>query len=183
MWLLPWTTATTRAFTPIRRKPSFRSSDIAPALLLFLLSSPLLAQSLSLAPATGRPGGKIAVEISLQSSKGQQPSTLQWQSTVPLAKVGLLEEITPGPAAEKAGKAVNCAVKAKTAETYTTMCILYGGQTEIHDGVIAILRLTIASNAEPGSFRIRAGEAMAVYKDLKRVSMKPAEATVTIRAK
>jgi hypothetical protein len=183
MWLLPWTAVTTRAFIPIRRKASFHSARTAPAVLLLLLSSRLPAQSLSLAPAAGAPGGKVAIEISLKSPKGQEPSTLQWQTTVPLAKVGLLEETTPGPAAEKTGKAVNCAVKSKTAETYTTMCLLYGGQTGIQGGVVAVLRLTIASNAEPGSFRIRASEALAVYKDLKRVAMKPVETTVTIRAK
>ncbi len=147
------------------------------------LSSSLPAQSLSLAPASGTPGGKLAVEISLKSPKGQEPSTLQWQTTVPLSKVGLLEETMPGPAAEAAGKAVNCAVKSKTAETYTTTCILYGGQSGIHDGVVAILRLTLAPTAEPGSFRIRTAEALAVYKDLKRVTMEPSETTVTIRPK
>lgn len=147
------------------------------------LSSRLPAQRLSLAPATGAPGGKVAIEISLKSPKGQEPSTLQWQTTVPLAKVGQFEETTPGPAAETAGKAVNCAVKSKTAETYTTMCILYGGQLGIHDGVVATLRLTIASNAGPGSFRIRTGEALAVYRDLKRVAIHSAETTVTIRPK
>ena len=74
-------------------------------------------------------------------------------------------------------------MKSKTAETYTTMCILYGADAVIPDGVVAILRLTLASDAQPGSFRVRIGEALAVYKDLKRVPMDPAETTVTIRPK
>jgi hypothetical protein len=138
---------------------------------------------LSLAPAAGAPGNKVAIEISLKSPKGREPSTLQWQTTVPLTKVGLLEETSPGTAAEKSGKSVNCAVKSKTAETYTTMCILYGADSAVHDGVVAVLRLTLAADAEPGSFRVRIGEVLAVYKDLKRVPMDPAETTVTIRHK
>ena len=183
MSLLPWTAVATKAFTPIRRKPSFLSASTVPALLLSFLCSRLPAQNLSLAPAAGAPGSKVAIEIWLKSPKGHEPSTLQWQTTVPLAKVGLLEETSPGPAAEKSGKAVNCAVKSKTAETYTTMCILYGADAVIPDGVVAILRLTLASDAQPGSFRVRIGEALAVYKDLKRVPMDPAETTVTIRPK
>ena len=139
------------------------------------------AQSIHLAPVTGVPGGKIVIEISLKSPEGQHPSTLQWQTTIPLAKVGPLEEITLGPDVDSRSKSVNCAVKSKTAENYTTVCILAGGQQPIRNGVVAILRLTLAPAVEPGSFRIRMDEGLAIYKDLKRVNLKPAETVVTIR--
>ena len=80
-------------------------------------------------------------------------------------------------------KAVNCAVKSKDRRDIHHDVHSLRGQLGIHDGVVATLRLTIASNAGPGSFRIRTGEALAVYRDLKRVAMDPAETTVKIRPK
>lgn len=106
---------------------------------------------------------------------------MQWQTTIPLAKVGLLEETDPGPAAKAAGKAVSCAVKSKTAETYSTMCMLFGGRDSINNGVIAVLKLKIAPDAAREPFRIRVDQALAVYKDLKRVPIEPIETVVTVK--
>jgi hypothetical protein len=150
---------------------------------LFLPASALFGQTLHFAPAYATPGENIAIEISLMSPKGMEPSTLQWQTTIPLAKVGPLEETTPGPTAKVAGKTVSCAVKSKTAGTYTTTCMLYGGQDSIKDGVCAILKLRIAPDVPPGAFRIRVDEALAVYKDLERVPIEPTETVVTVKAK
>jgi len=151
------------------------------ALLVFASFPVLFGQTLHFAPASAPPGGSVEIEISLKSPKGEEPSTLQWQTTIPLANVGTLEETDPGPAARAAGKAVSCAVRSKTAETYTTRCILFGGQDSVNDGVIAILKLKIAPDAPRGPFRIRVDEALAVYKDLKRVPIDPTETTVTVK--
>jgi len=141
----------------------------------------LCGQTVAFAPASGRPGDTVAVKISLKSPEGKQPSTLQWQTTTPLANVDKLEETVPAPAIKAAGKGVTCAVVSKTAETYTTRCILAGGQTSIPDGLIAILNLKIAAGATAGRFEIRVDKALAVSQDLTRVEMPPTAAVITVR--
>jgi hypothetical protein len=159
----------------------FRSSSV----LIALAAAPLVsrAQSLHLAPAAGTPGSSIAIEISLKSPKGQEPSTLQWQITIPLEKVGPLQETSTGPAAQAAGKSVICSIKSTTTEAYTTVCMLAGGQQSIRNGTIAVFHLTLPPTAAPGSFQIRLDEGLAVDKDLKRKAIEPSETTVTVRKK
>ena len=152
------------------------------ALLLLLPQPGLLGQSLRLSSATASPGEPVEIKISLKSPRGREPSTLQWERTIPLDRVIPLEEEAPGPAARKAHKSVSCALKVKTGMAYTSACIAYGGQEPIPNGVLSVLRLRISPDAKPGSFRIRIGQALAVFKDLERVPLEAAEAVITVRA-
>ena len=159
----------------------FRSSSLLTALAVATFVCQ--AQSLHLAPASGTPGGNIGVEIVLKSPSGEEPSTLQWQITIPVDKFGPLQETTTGPAAQAAGKSIMCSVNAKTTGAYTTVCILAGGQQPVRNGIVAIFRLTLAPTASPGSFPIHLNEGVAVSKDLKRKAIEHAETIITIRGK
>ena len=151
---------------------------------LIALATPFVyAQNLRLTPTEGAPGDNVNIAISLKSPKGQEPSTLQWEITIPLDKVGPLQETSTAAAAQAEGKSLICSVKSKTTEVYTTVCILAGGQQPIRNGAVAIFHLTLSPNAPPGQFRIRLDEAIAVYKDLRRKAMEPTETTVTVRKK
>lgn len=109
---------------------------------------------------------------------------MQWEITIPPSQLIFQDNSTSvGRAAQAAAKAVNCAVKAKTTAAHTIICILYGGQEPIHNGVVAQVQLVIAPDAHPGSERIRVAQGLAVSKDLKKVMLDPAEAVVEIRAK
>jgi hypothetical protein len=79
------------------------------------------------------------------------------------------------------GKSLKCAFTDKNAEANTSRCILAGGQKPIPNGSVALLRLLISRDAQPGSARTRLGQATAVSQNLKQVPMSPVEATVTIR--
>ena len=142
----------------------------------------LFGQALHLSSATASPGERVTIEISFKSPRGTEPSALQWETTIPSAQLAFLDDsMTAGPAAQAAGKSVNCAVKTKTGEAHTSVCILYGGQDSIHDGVVAILRLKIPPDARPGTARIRVDQGLAVSKDLKRYPLDPAESVVKVR--
>jgi hypothetical protein len=139
------------------------------------------AQSLQLSRPTARPGEPFVIEFSLKSPAGREPSALQWERIVPTDSLTPLEENIPGAAAHTAGKTISCAVKTKTPADYTSVCLLYGGQERIRDGVVAILRLWLSADAKPGTFRIRIAEPMAVLPDAKRIPMAPVETVVTVR--
>lgn len=102
---------------------------------------------------------------------------------MPYAQLGPLEENSPGPAARAAGKTVSCAVTAKTATAYTSTCLVYGGRELIRNGVVAVLRLHIAPDAQPGQFTIQVAQPLAVTLDATRVPMEKTETVVTIKKK
>jgi hypothetical protein len=141
------------------------------------------AQSLQLSHPTGRPGEPVAIEFSLKSPAGREPSALQWERIVPTDPLTPLEEDILGSAARTAGKTLSCAVKEKSAGSYTSVCLMYGGQERIRNGVVAILRLRLSPEAKPGTFRVRIVEPVAVLPDAKRIPMAPVETVVTVRLK
>jgi hypothetical protein len=143
------------------------------------------AQTLKLSSSAGSPGNQVSVNISLASPRGQeQPSTLQWELAIPADKLTLLDDNPqPGPETKSAAKSVTCRTKTKADNAQTYICLVFGGREPIHDGVIAILQLKIAADANLGSARIRIDQALAVTKDLKRTTIPAVEGVVTIRRK
>src|SRR2546425_3124994 len=70
-----------------------------------VMFSQAAGQSLRLSSAAGSPGGRVAIELSLESPAGKEPAALQWETSVPAAKLSLMDENPlAGPAAQKAGK-------------------------------------------------------------------------------
>jgi hypothetical protein len=161
------------------RHPTFHWS----VLLLASHTAGLFAQSLQLTGATAKPGEWFEVRLSLNSPLESRPSTLQWETTVPYSQLTRLEENTPGTAATAANKTLSCSLKQKSDTTYTSICLLYGGQERIDNGEVSILRLRLAPDAQPGSFRIRIAGAIAVNPAAKPTAIDPAEAVVTITQK
>jgi hypothetical protein len=152
-------------------------------LVSLLLPSALLAQRLQITPASVLRGRLVSIPISLQSAAGKEPSTMQWEVTSPLSFTPVEENPPPGPAAKAAGKTVACKLKTKTSNAQTWICLLYGGLKPIPNGVIAVLRFGVPSDAPPGPARIRIDQGLAVTRDLKRTVLDAVEAVVTIRAK
>jgi hypothetical protein len=141
-------------------------------------------QSLGLSSAAASQGGRVAIELSLKSPAGKEPAALQWETSVPTAKLSLMDEnLLVGPAAQEADKSLSCSVTKKTVEAYTSVCILAGGQKPIQNGVVALLRLRILPKATPGTARIRVVGGTAVSSNLKSIPIAPTETMVVIRAK
>ena len=155
------------------------------ALCYLLLLPGIYGQTLSLPPASAPPGGRVAIEISFKSKAGNEVSTLQWETTIPAARLNFADEgVVSGAAANAAGKSVNCAPKASANSASKTLaCILFGGQQAIPDGVIALLRLQVLPEAVPGTAQIRIDQALAVSKDLKRFPIDAVDGTVTVTGK
>jgi len=142
----------------------------------------LFAQSLRLSSASASRGNQVILELSMESPAGKEPLALQWDTRIPVARLTLADDrFLLGATAQEAGKSLNCAVKEKTAETYTLRCILAGGQKPIPNGTIAMLKLKIAKNAPIGAAPIRVDQGTAVSKDLKQVPLDAVEAVVAIR--
>jgi hypothetical protein len=131
------------------------------------------------------PAQQVSIDLTLISRPGQElPSTLQWEITTSTDQLTLIaEKPIPGPAAQTAGKSVSCRVTSKSGSTETSACMLYGGREPIPNGVVAVMRLSVAPDAQPGRSRIRLDKGLAVMKDLKKIPLKTAETVVTIRRK
>jgi hypothetical protein len=152
---------------------------------VYLAFSPLElpAQSLRLSSAPASPGKEATVHLSLTSPPAKEPpSTLQWDITIPVQVMELPgENVTSGPQAQAAGKALQCREKSRTAAAQVLNCLMFGGREPIHDGVIAMLRIKIAPHAPVRPARIRIDQAIAVRKDATKIEMKPVETMVRIR--
>jgi hypothetical protein len=155
------------------------------ALLFLVFPQLLFAQRLHLTSTAGSPGDQVSVTISLTSPRGQeQPSSLQWELTVPINQISLVDEnLVPGREVQAAGKSIACRIKTKSVTVQTSICLVYGGREPIADGVVALLKLKVAADAQPRPAQIRIDRAVAVLKDLKRIPMEPVETTVRIRGK
>jgi hypothetical protein len=163
-------------------------ADLSRLRFLWLFASlpglTLPAQTLRLSSVTASRGARASIEISLASPKGKEPAALQWEVTIPTAELSLTDKgMAVGPAAQAAGKTITCAVKEKTGDTLTFICVLAGGQGQIRDGVIALLRLRVLPQAPIGPARIRVERGMAVSKETIQVPMNPVETVATIRAR
>jgi hypothetical protein len=142
----------------------------------------LFSQSLHLSPASGPRGETVAIEISLESNGGKEPTALQWDTTIPQPLLTFPKEVASvGQAAQAAGKSVSCAIKTKTGVVQTAVCILYGGQEVIRNGVVAVLQLRVDPKAKPRRCRLTVDHGLAVYKDLTQVSLDAAETSVNVR--
>jgi hypothetical protein len=151
--------------------------------ILGILPAPTFAQALRLSPAAAAPGQTAQIQLSLESPRGNSPTALQWELTIPLQLTLAEDSPSAGAAAQAAAKTLNCAPRTKSQTAQTHVCILYGGQQGIENGVVAVLRLKVATDAKPGSAPVTLDQAIAVYKDLKKVSLERAESVVTIREK
>ena len=137
---------------------------------------------LRLSTASAARGEQVAIEVSLESPAGKEPLGVQWETKLPSAQVGLVDDkVLIGSAAQQAGKALSCVLKQKNAADYILRCILVGGQQPIPNGTLALLRLRISPKAQTGPARIRLEQGLAVSKDLKNLPLGPVETTVRIQ--
>ncbi len=154
------------------------------AVLIVLLAFPpaSFGQALRLSSAAARQGESVDIEIALTSPAGNEPQALQWETTIPTARLSFTEDqLQVGVAARNSDKSSTCVTKSNSPETRTLVCILAGGLKTIPNGVIALLRLRILPEAPPGPATVRADRGIAVLKGLKQVQLPPVETVVTVR--
>jgi hypothetical protein len=122
-------------------------------MILAISPTLVLAQTLTLAPASGNPGNSISMNLALVS--GGAPAALEWNLSYPTAAVTSIT-VSTGAAATAAGKTVMC-VPAGTG-TYT--CVMAGlNNNGIADGTVATANRTLASGAT-GDVQIGVGSAL-----------------------
>jgi hypothetical protein len=175
---------TTRAPGRIKLRLSYPCRSACGIVFLVFPLWTLPAQTLQLSSAAASQGASVAIEVSLESSKGKEPLALQWETAIPSTQLSLIDNaLLAGPAARASGKSVTCAVKAESRGTTTFVCVLAGGQEPIQNGVIAALRLGISPDARIGPARIRIANALAVSRAQKELPINATETVVSIRTK
>src|SRR3974390_764166 len=115
------------------------------ALMLIVAVSAVSAQtvSVSIASASGTPGGSVSLPVSL-ASNGVTPAGLQFSFsyTSDITRV----TVSTGGAATGAAKSVSCA---------SSTCVIYGLNTNvISDGTVVVATFQIASNPSTTSIPV-----------------------------
>jgi hypothetical protein len=105
-------------------------------------------------------------------------TALKWDLTFP-AQLMDLEGDAPetGSAAMDSGKTLQC----NLVKPYSYTCLLFGGQKPLGDGAAALFHFKIRTTVDPVASKLRLQDAEASTADLKRVTLKDAEASVTIQ--
>jgi len=174
-----------RAFIPIKLKPwsQHRSRRVHCVCLLWATAASLFAQGLKVSSGSAARGGRVTLEISLDSSAGQEPVALQWEVNIPAGQLSFVDHnLLPGPAVRAADKFLACAVKlvrSKDGDGFTSVCIVAGGLKPITNGVVALLRLQVSPEARTGLQQVGV-TGFAVDKDTGKTPFKKVEATVRV---
>src|SRR5260370_24068596 len=122
-------------------------------------------QALQVSSASGVPGEKVELVISLDSPAGSAPVALQWEIIFP---VQILEDGGNGPetgrAASDSGKSLTC----NRRRPYSYVCILVGGPKPVANGPIAIVHFKIRTEARAGTTVVRIEKAEAAPANLQK---------------
>lgn len=95
---------------------------------------------LTLSSGSALPGGTVALNLSLSSPAGSEPSALQWTYSYPAAVASI--NVANGPALTSAGKSITC-----TAGSLTYTCVASGFNSNIiSNGVVGLATVTLNSN-------------------------------------
>jgi len=164
---------------PMRPKPSWLRLSLALIFTALFGAEPELKLRLSPRQPSGT---EIAVvEISLESPKGKEPTALQWEMTIAGAGLTFVQDVLPVSADSLSpGKAIRCGSRRASKKAQTSFCMLMGGVEPIPAGRIARIQLTGPAPAEARSVQVQLDQIIAVYKDLRRIALKPSGLTVPI---
>ena len=112
---------------------------------------------LSLSQVTATSAGTVVLNVSLQSSSGQQPAGVQF--TLSYSPVDFTAiQVTAGQSATAAGKSIDCAGSASASK-----CVVVGvNKSTIPDGVVAVVLLTVSSTTSDTTSVIQLQNPLAV---------------------
>jgi len=131
--------------------------------------------SLSASSGSAMPGGTAALNLSLNSTPGSEPSALQWTINYPAADFSALS-VTAGPAAQAAGKSISCSSGAGT-----STCLLWGmNSTPISNGVAAVAAFTVSATTSSTSSAVQMTNAFAATATGSSATLSASGGVVTI---
>ena len=150
-------------------------------LLMCASSFALSAQTLKVSSGSAPSGDGVTVVLFFDSAKRDNVLGVQWETTFSARQMSIEGSgPTASDAAKAAGKSLTCTEKTvKELRSYT--CILIGGQKQIESGPIAVFNFNVSSKAQPGTAPVRFRHAMAVTKDLRKLSLQDTEGTITVK--
>ena len=129
--------------------------------------------TLDLSSATGKPGFRVILDLTLGNAGGEAPASIQWTLNYSGVDFTALT-VSPGPAA--VNKVLSCSQKPGIAK-----CILWGENSRsIPNGVVADVSLTVSRSAKDTSSRIRVDGGQAADAHGVSLPMATKGGTVTI---
>ena len=154
-------------------------------LATLLFCSPLAAQTFEIVPSTASRGEAGSLQVKWISPAGKEPVALQWKINLRVAVTAAAEDIVAGDAATMADKAVTCAAVTKPVQDNVTFnCILAGGQKQIANGTIFLVKYKVKPKVTPQTRVVRVSDGIAVLdhsKQLQKMDIPTAEGAITIR--
>jgi len=108
---------------------------------------------------------------------------MQWEFTFPTGVSVEVSDITAGPVAEAAQKALTCrAVEKANANSQGAIyaCILAGGQKPIPNGPIVAVRYRVSLETGKIEQKVHVGKALGATADLKRVEFEDTQGAITV---
>src|SRR5712691_4341423 len=150
---------------------------VIPAVLIVFgtASSPALAQqvAISLSSGSSAPGGSAALNISLTTSGGAQPASVQWTMSYLSSDIANVS-VTLGPAI--VSKTVSC-----SSTGGSTMCVAFGmNNTIIGNGILATGTFSIASGALDASAQVQVTAVMASDANGNAIPVSGSGGTISI---
>jgi hypothetical protein len=138
------------------------------------------AQSLEISPAASTHQGIGLFLVRLESPAGQEPSTVQWDLSVPAVMAIEPRDIFAGSVAASAEKTIACSKGKAPAGAATYRCIVYGGRNGIRNGPVAVVKYEIVKRAAKGKLAVHIGNALAATADLKKIAIPDAEGEIIL---
>ena len=147
-------------------------------LVLCLMAGCLTAAGQASPSITRARGESFTLEVRYAALPAVTLTALKWDIIFP-AQLMDLEGDAPeaGPSALASGKTLQC----NLIKPYLYTCLLFGGQKPLGDGAAALFHFKIRTTVDPVASKLRLQDADASTADLKRVTLKDAEASVTIQ--
>jgi len=150
--------------------------------LVTVASASCSGQSVTLSGPTAFPGEYAAIDMTLETPSKAEVLALEWEAVIPFQQLDIdtdrMMRLTV--ALQDAGKSLHCAVL-QAASVATLRCIVAGGVKRIPAGLIGIISTRISDTAAPGPLKIRLQNVVGVGRNLEKLRLDDAEATVTVR--
>jgi hypothetical protein len=149
---------------------------------LLLLAVAVYGQALKLSPVSASAGSEAPITLTLTSTPGKEPVSLQWEISYSSPQLGIQDgDLVIGAAAKNAGKALTCRGRPQDAGTYVYRCVLVGGPERLSNGSVAVLSFRVRATARPGPTTVRLSNVVGVSAEGKPITIDSSQADVVIR--
>jgi hypothetical protein len=126
-------------------------------------------------PGSASPGATVTLDLSMDTSSGVSPASVQWTLTYPTTDFSSAA-VTPAPVAAGAGKSISC-----TSIPGSSTCVLWGeNSSAMPNGNVATIALVVSPTTQDASSQVQLSVPMAADPSGFPLTTAAAGTTVTI---